>query len=147
VGVCAFLGAYLKQKGANKALDEDIKHLTGKVEEIKTTYVKQIEDYKIQLSNRSKAAKVAEFLTENISPNPDYVKLNGYAMDLSLWLPTEIYRNLGRCICHEDKAPTPKQILIEVRKYLLKDAAGDLKHDDIIHFPFPNNNAEQNGSV
>ncbi len=133
----AYFGAYLKKKGENVATAEDVRRLTEKVEEIKSTYTIQIEDYKAQITRRGQAAKVAQFFTEWISPKPDYVKLNGYAMELSFWLPHEIYWKLARCICHEAGAPTPKEILIEIRNYLLKDEAGDLKPENIIHFDVP----------
>ena len=69
-----------------------------------------------------------------MTPTPDYVKLNGYAMTLSLWLPHDLYCKLARCICPEKGAPRPKEILIEVRRYLLKDQAGEMIADNIIHF-------------
>jgi hypothetical protein len=133
-GIAAYCGAYLKKKGENLASAEDMRRLTEKVEEIKSSYTMQIEDYKAQLTRRTQAAKVAQFLTEWISPKPDFVRLNGYAMELSFWLPHEIYQKLARCICHEAGAPTPKEILIDIRKYLLKDEAGELKPENIIHF-------------
>lgn len=136
-GIAAYVGAYLKKKGENLASSEDLRRLTEKVEEIKSSYTMQIEDYKAQLTRRTQAAKVAQFFTEWITPKPDFVKLNGYAMELSFWLPHEIYHKLARCICHEPGAPTPKEILIEIRKYLLKDEAGDLKPENIIHFEIP----------
>ena len=136
-GVAAYLGAYLKKKGENLATSDDVRRLTEKTEEIKTIYTKQIEDYKNELARQAKIAKVGEFFTEWSAPNPDFVKLNGYALELSLWLPAELYRKLGRCICHETGAPTPKQILIDIRKHLLRDDAGDLKPEEIIHFNHP----------
>ena len=133
-GIAAYVGAYLKKKGENLATTEDVRQLTEKVEEIKTTYSKQIEDYKQELSRRAQAAKVAEFLTEWSAPKSDYVKLNGYMMELSLWLPHELYRNLAKCVCYTPGAPFPKEILISVRKYLLREDAGDLKPEEIVHF-------------
>ena len=58
-------------------------------------------------------------------------------MVLSLWLPDELYRDIGRCVCYAAGAKTPKQILIDVRKYLLKDDAGNLAAENIIHFTPP----------
>ncbi|SRR6266542_5699231 len=133
-GIAAYIGAYLKQKGQNLASREDIQDLTKKVEAIKISFSKQVEDYKAELAQRSRVAEVAEFFTEWISPSADFAKLNGYAMRLSLWLPNEIYRDIGRCICYEAGAANPKQILVNVRKYILGDKAGDLKAENIIHF-------------
>ena len=136
-GVVAYLGSYLKKKGEDLATSDDVKRLTEKTEEIKTIYTKQIEDYKSELARHAKIARVGEFFTEWVAPNPDFVKLNGFAMELSLWLPSDLYHKLGRCICHESGAPTPKQILIDIRKNLLGEDAGDLKPEEIIHFITP----------
>lgn len=138
VGVSAFLGSYLKKKGENLATADDVKRLTEKTEEIKAIYTKQIEDYKSELARRDRIAKVAEFFTEwQRGTNADITKLNGYAIELSLWLPTDLYRKVGSCTCYRPGAPTPKEILIDIRKHLLKDDAGDLKPDEIIHFVPP----------
>lgn len=133
-GVAAFLGAYIKKKGENLATAEDVRQLTCKVEDIKVEYSKQIEDYKAQLERDRKVAKVAEFFAEWSSNTPDKAKLNGLSMELSVWLPYEIYKNFGRCVCWEPNAPSPQQILIDVRKYLLKETAGSLNADDIVYF-------------
>ena len=136
-GAAAYLGAYLKKKGENWATHEDVERLNRAVEDIKATYSKQLEDYKADLTRRSRAAEVAEFFTYWSSPKADHVKLNGYAMMLSLWLPDELYRDIGRCVCYAAGAKTPKQILVDVRKYLLKADAGNLTANDIIHFTPP----------
>ena len=136
-GVAAYLGAYLRRKGENLATREDLQQLTKEVEDIKILYSKEIEDYKAELVRRTRIADVAEFLTHWIDPNADRVKLNGYAMTLSLWLPHELYQKLAACICHKPGAPTPKQILIEIRKHLLKDQAGEMVASEIIHFDIP----------
>jgi hypothetical protein len=133
-GIAAFFGAYIKKKGENLATLEDIKKLTNDVEEIKSTYSKQIEDYKTQLERDKKMAKVAEFFAEWASEHSDKAKLNGLSMELSVWLPYAIYKDLGRCVCWVEGAPSPQQILIDVRKYLLKEFAGDLSADDIVYF-------------
>lgn len=133
-GVAAFFGAYLKKKGEHLATAEDLQILTKKVEEIKATYSKQIEDYKAEIDRRARAAKVAEFFTEWSAPNADLVKLNGFSMELSLWLPNKLYRKLASCVCYRPDAPFPKEVLIDIRKYLLDDDLDDLKPDEIVHF-------------
>jgi hypothetical protein len=53
------------------------------------------------------------------------------AWELALWLPADIVRDLTTCLCRVENAPTPKEVLIIVRKHLLGDAAGDLKAKQI----------------
>ena len=135
VGFSSFFGAYLKKKGENLATADDVKKLTEKTEEIKTIYTKQIEDYKSELTRRERIAKVAEFFTEwQLGNNAHKTKLNGYATELSLWLPSDLYRKLASCVCYKAGAPSPKEILIDIRKNLLADDAGDLKPDELIKF-------------
>jgi len=133
-GAAAYLGAYLKRKGENLATHEDIERLTREVEDIKSTYSRQIEDYKAEIKAREQAAKMAEFFTEWLSPQADKVKLNRYAMELSLWLPYDLHCRFARCVTHEKGAPTYKEILVDIRKHLLKDKAGALIADNIVHF-------------
>ncbi|OGP71646.1 MAG: hypothetical protein A2W09_04280 [Deltaproteobacteria bacterium RBG_16_50_11] len=135
--VVAYFGAYFKKKGENLATSEDVRLLTQKFEDVKITYYKQIEDYKAELARQTRVAEVAEFLTEWSTPKADYAKLNGYSMALSLWLPTDLYRNLAKCVCYSTGAPFPKEVLIDIRKYLLKEDAGDLKAEEIVHFTPP----------
>lgn len=134
-GVAVYFGNYLRMKGRNLATKEDIRVLTEKVEEAKLPFLQQLEDYKAQIAVRAQAAKVAEFLNEWLSEPEDTTKLNGFAMELSLWLPAELYKMMGERICLNEGAPSVKEILIEVRKFLLKDSAGDLAANHIIHFP------------
>jgi hypothetical protein len=122
---------------AGIATHEDVERLNRAVEEMKAAYSKQLEDYKADITRRSRAAEVAEFLTHWSSPNADFIKLNGYAMTLSLWLPDDLYCDLARCVCYAEGAKTSKQILIDVRRYLLKGDAGNLIADNIIHFMPP----------
>jgi hypothetical protein len=135
-GVAAYFGAYLKQKGSNLASKEDIEVLTEKIESVKNAYAKQLEDYKNELAHRSRLAEVADFFTEWTSPDCNIEKLNGYSMKLSLWLPNELYRELGSCVCYAKGASSPKEILIKARKHILGEKAGDLKPEHIIHFNY-----------
>ncbi len=104
------------------------------MEEVKTNYTKQIEDYKAELATRTQAAKVSEFIAEWTTPNSDHAKLTKYSMELSLWLPADLYRKLAACVCYSPGAPAAKDVLIDIRKYLLQEKAGDLKPTEIVHF-------------
>ena len=136
-GVAAYIGAYLKKKGENWATVEDVKVLTEKVEEIKIIYSKQIEDYKAELTRRTRAAKVGEFFSEWSNQQADFAKLNAFSMELSLWLPSELYRRYAKCVCYNPGGPQPKEVLIDIRKYLLNNDCDDLKPEEIVHFSPP----------
>lgn len=102
---------------------------------IKHEYDKKLAEYQYEIKIREQAAIVADFFTEWArGEHADKSKLNRYSMDLSLWLPYEIYIKFGKCVCYAPDAPKPKDILIEIRKYLLKEAAGNLSAEQIIHF-------------
>ena len=81
----AFIGAYLKRKGENLATREDLQKLTKEVEEVKTTYQKQIEDYKAEIDRtktddaRKYEAKKASFLRASEA----IAKALNYAMTLA----------------------------------------------------------------
>jgi hypothetical protein len=59
------------------------------------------------------------------------------AWELSLWLPSEIYVEVAQCLVGHEDAPHMKQILIAVRKHLLRENAGTLAADNILHFQNP----------
>ena len=53
-----------------------------------------------------------------------------------MWLPTEVYRALGKALTKPDKDRNPGSVVIDVRKVLLGNAAGNLTQDDVIvHAP------------
>lgn len=133
-GVAAYLGAYLKKKGENLATKEDVNELTKEVEEIKEIYAKKLEDYRFEIETRRKAEGVAYYLSTLFS-NPDEKsdKLNQQAWELSLWLNTEVYRKLAVTVVEKQDIQSYKELLIEIRKILLKDEAGELTWDNIIH--------------
>jgi len=106
---------------------------------MKYEYDLKIEDYKRDLQIRDQAAKVAEFLAfvqwhQTDMKGEDFDKR---AWELSLWLPTEIYVEVAKCLVGTPDAIHMKQILIDVRKHLLKDKAGALVADNILHFVRP----------
>ena len=73
-------------------------------------------------------------LKEN-SPQNEYDRLNRLGWELAMWLPADVYRKLARAAT----SPTLKErfeTVIEVRKLLLGDKAGDLSWNDVMfHAP------------
>jgi len=112
------------------------KWIEGRIKEsIRSEYAKVLEDYKYDIRVREQAAKIAEFFTEWVKgPNADKAKLNQYSMELSLWLPHQLYLDFAHCVTHAAGAPQYKDILISIRKHLLKQTSGDPKAAEIVHF-------------
>jgi hypothetical protein len=101
---------------------------------IKHEYDKKLAEFQYELRIREQAVKIAEFFSEWSKNNADINKLNNMSMELSLWLPADIYKDLAKCLTYAPGAPLAKDILIAVRKHLLKNSAGDLTAPEIIHF-------------
>jgi hypothetical protein len=97
-----------------------------------------LEEIRWDFKAREQAAKVAEYmdlvrnLREN-SPEGDYHRANTLAWELAMWLPSDIYKKLGMTVVRSDRQSTPFDVVIEVRKILLKDKAGDLTADHVIY--------------
>ncbi len=132
--VAAYLGAYVKKKGENLATIEDIKRLTDKVEEIKTTYSKQIEDYKAQLARRAQAALVASLFAEWMSFPEDTKELNRLAWESTLWLPDDIALEVNKRLQNRGDARDVKEILVKI-KGLIHGEESKLNPMDITHYP------------
>lgn len=103
---------------------------------ISAKYDKVLEDYKYNLKARERAEKVAEYLSLYYTNSQNYERLNQLSWELSLWLPADVYANMGKALKNigpemDVKKKTILDILIDVRKGLLKDP-GNLKADDIV---------------
>jgi len=144
-GIGAYFGAYLKMKGKNLAKKEDLEELTRKIEEIKTEYSRELEDYRHELSRRTQAARISEALARACygdgSQPREYVQL---VWELSIWLPPELVRKLTVCLVDASQGKAnPKDVLIEARKLLHGDS-DDLTAEQIIHLDLTK--AEQGGA-
>lgn len=111
-------------------------------EKYKTKVSKEINHFLEELrwdnKVREQAAKVAEYMDlarnlKNNSPEEAYHKANTLAWELAMWLPTDVYIKLGESLTKPNTENNPLQVVIEVRQLLLKEKAGDLTADDIIH--------------
>ncbi len=95
---------------------------------------KQLEDYKNEAKVREQAAKVAEFLAfarwNHAAPTGE--DFDKRSWELALWLPTEIYIEVAKCLAGDPNGKHMTQILVDVRKYLLKEKAGGLIAENIV---------------
>ncbi len=97
-----------------------------------------LEKLRWEIKVREQAAKVAEYMAlaralKESSLEEDYRMANRLAWELGMWLPTEVYRAMGQALSKPDGTINPLLVVIDVRKVLLGDAAGDLNQNDIIH--------------
>jgi hypothetical protein len=108
---------------------------------IKYDYDKKLEEFRYEIKVREQAEKVAEYmelarhLREN-SPSADYQKANRLAWELAMWLPSAVYKRMAESLVRPNEQNNPLQVVVEVRRLLLGDKAGDLMADNIIsHAP------------
>ncbi len=100
---------------------------------------KALEDYKLGVKVREQAAAVAEYSVlagalDASDPPQSYAKANKMARELFLWLPTDIYRKLGRGLAGDNKQLV--EALVGVRAVILGGNAGNLGANDVIvHAP------------
>ncbi|MFN7564583.1 MAG: hypothetical protein ACK5TH_22615 [Prosthecobacter sp.] len=104
---------------------------------IKHEYDKLSEEYKYDIKVREQAAKVAAFLAKSEDPKSTPSELNQLSWELSLWLPVEIYHQLAQTMCNPHGLKEIKEVLIAVRKFLLRDPNDKLTWDNIIQRRYP----------
>ncbi len=105
---------------------------------ISAKYDKVLEDYKYDMRVKEKAEKVAEYLSLYIQDSNDFQKLTQLSFELALWLPDDTYKILKRALFNmgpdmDMKQATVLDVLIEVRKSILKNPGALTKDDIIIH--------------
>lgn len=112
---------------------------------MRTYYERQMEDYRQQIETRNRAALIAEYVSmwyvaghindaDSMEKIEFYQRMNKLSFELALFLPAEIYKELGPALVRQADAKTPADVLVDVRKHLL--VAGDLTSENIIyHWP------------
>jgi hypothetical protein len=94
--------------------------------------------YDLELKAKERAERVAEYMAiastlKDDSSEESYLKANRLSWELAMWLPTYVYRPMGKAISQPNSENNPLSVVILVRKELLGSAAGNLTQDDIIH--------------
>ncbi|GEM_PF-3262793 len=103
-------------------------------ESVKHDNAKKLEDYRNDIKIREQASKIAELLAHARWNQGIHGEIfDRKAWELSLWLPTDICCQLTVCLAEKRDIDSIKKLLIEVRKLLLKDKAGDLIAANILH--------------
>ena len=144
-----YLPSYFTEKGKNLATKEDIKEITDKIESVKTYYTKEIEAYKKQLELLEKRQEISAQVIDLINRYKEIPTTPGKENDEILrnlekdyfklvpWIPSEILLSLNALFLKETperKRPDIKDVIINVRKAILGNEAGDFKGSDLIHF-------------
>jgi hypothetical protein len=145
----SYLPSYFQQKGENLATKEDIKEITEKVEAVKAEYARQLELYKDAINllekRRELSAQVVDLINRYKELPPagakqDEEQLRHFEQDyykLVPWIPTDILKALNSLFSTSvpaDARPDPKDVIVAVRRAILKVDSGDFTGADIIHF-------------
>jgi hypothetical protein len=101
-----------------------------------------LESLKWDLKVREQSTKIAEYmaLTRDLcatSSIEDYRKANHLSWELALWLPADIYRSVSKAMADPSQDTNIMSVIIDVRKLLLDEKAGDLTQDQILHVSRP----------
>ena len=94
--------------------------------------------YDLELKAKERAERVAEYMAivrilKHDSSEESYLKANRLSWELAMWLPTDVYKSMGKAVSQPNSENNPLSVVISVRKELLGSAAGNLTQDDIIH--------------
>ena len=106
---------------------------TRLIQSVRHEYDTKLEEIRRDMAVRDRASLVAELIAEWGSNPNDPKKLNRLTYEAFLWLPAGIARDVSMCFSKQPDAPTPKEILVRVRKHLL-GPGDDLAPDVILHF-------------
>jgi len=112
--LAAFIGAYLREKGKNVAMQEDIADITRKVENIKQEFTTSVECLKADLDRTTHVSKqqfdvefdiYRDIWEKLVSMRQRFFALNPFASEL---LPTQA--------AEEDKAASNPRIQLSIRR-------------------------------
>ena len=100
-----------------------------------------LESIRWDMRVREQAEKVAEYMALALWLKADsapekYERANQLAWELALWLPPDVFRSLRQAVASPSAHSNALSVLIDVRKLLLKDTAGDLSPEEVMfHAP------------
>jgi len=100
-----------------------------------------LESIRWEVRVREQAAKVAEYMAlardlRESSSVDEYRRANQLGWELSLWLPADIYRLMGRALANPNEHENPLSVLVEVRRLLLNGKLGELTAEEMLsHAP------------
>ncbi len=114
-------------------------------ESIKHEYDKRLEEFKRDQLRKEKAAVVAEFLAEwTHLKGADTKRLNQLLWELSLYLPSQLVRDIKSMVTDKKNGKTAPEVLVSARTHL-QGEADPLAPADIAHFKHPDNTSMRSG--
>ena len=106
---------------------------------IKHEYDKKLEEFKTYQSRKERAAVVAEFLAEwTHLQGSDTKRLNQLLWELTMYLPSNLVRDLKLLISNKGGVKNSNQIIKSVRDYL-NDKTDPIDESDVTFFKHPDN--------
>jgi dihydroneopterin aldolase len=100
---------------------------------VKFQYDKRIEELKDEYSKRSRAALIADLLSEWLSYPEKQKTLNKLTFEAFLWLPEEIAKKISLRLSNNQNSPEIQEIIVDVRRFLLQ-TKDSVEPKDIIIF-------------
>ena len=107
-------------------------------------FEKRLEEFRYGVRIREQAAKTAEYLAygwqlDASDARDRYVRTNQLGWELALYLPSDVYRHVRNAVANPSQDQNVTTAIIEVRRHLLRENAGDLTSEEIA-FHSPNVN-------
>ena len=121
--------AFLSRTWIAKKIQYSIKHV----------YDKKLSNIEHDRDVRIKAELIADLLSEWISKDTNYQKLNELTFKAFLWFPLELANELSASLSHEKDAPDIRALINKVRKHLLGDD-DKMETNKVIVFSDPEKN-------
>ncbi len=113
---------------------------------IKHGFDKKLEQFKLEQSRKQKAAIFAEFLAEwTHVKNGDTKRVNQLIWELSLYLPSELLRDIYALTTKTEGAESAPDLIVAVRNHLL-DGQDPIKAGDVVHFKHASNESMVSGA-
>jgi len=89
---------------------------------IKHEYDKKLEEYKNDNEKRNKAEQISELLSEWLSFPDSQKELNKLSINLFLWLPDNLAKDLSNLLSHNlNESLDIRDFILNIRKYLNKN--------------------------
>ena len=121
VSIIGILG-FLSKSWIQKRIQYSIKH----------EYDKKLSNIDHERDIQLKAELIADLLSEWISKDIDYQRLNDLTFKAFLWLPPELANDLSNSLNHQKDAPDVRELIVKVRKHLLGQKDTFVAHNVIV---------------
>ena len=99
---------------------------------------KFVEKIRWDIKVREQAERVAEYMSiarnlKETDPPDIYQRANRLNWELAMWLPEDLYNAMMSAIAKPSDKINPLSVVIDIRKYLLGNSAGNLSQNNVGH--------------